>query len=246
MLLKSEKYFLFFLVLFTLFFLVKGCVLLDFRLVFLCLLTLVLFCLVQFLERLLKIRISSFMRGLLFLFIFCAEVLGEGFTFYMTFPYWDNILHFVFGFISACFGFSIMKFFLKREKIRDNFGFILVFFALCFSMTIGVVWEFFEFGMDKYFGYDMQKDTFIKKINSANIGESFNDIVFSTDDILYTEIYTNEGMIRLDKGYLDIGLIDTMEDLKMNGLGALFMLVFGVIRKSYFDEFFLIRESQKK
>ena len=39
--------------------------------------------------------------------------------------------------------------------------------AFCFSMTIGVMWEFWECGMDLFLGMDMQKDTIVHSISTV-------------------------------------------------------------------------------
>ncbi len=78
-------------------------------------------------------------------------------------------------------------------------------------MTIGVLWEFFEFGMDRLFHMDMQKDTIT--ISSVMLDPTNRNIPITIDNI--TSVAVN-GQDLGFSGYLDIGLYDTMEDLFVN------------------------------
>lgn len=91
---------------------------------------------------------------------------------------------------------------------------------------MSVLWEFFEFSMDRYLGFDMQKDTYVDRINTASFENDDEDFVDSINNILYTDIYFDNDFYRIDNGYLDIGLIDTMEDMFFNVIGSLF---FGIL-----------------
>ena len=96
--------------------------------------------------------------------------------------------------------------------------------AFCFSMTIGVIWEFFEFSMDMFLGYDMQKDTVIHIINSVSlIPDNLNSV---TRIAGIKSVIVNGKDLGL-KGYLDIGLIDTMQDLFVNFIGAFVFSIIG-------------------
>ena len=174
----------------------------------------------EYLEKLSKLELSFSLKLLLVVFIFCAQVFGEILNFYFVIPFWDNILHLIAGFISSCFGFSIIYCWgLKSNKEKTTF-LISFIFLICFSITISVMWEFFEFSMDRYLGFDMQKDTYVDKFNTVSIGDVDIGFVNSFDNILYTDIYYDSDFYRINKGYLDIGLIDTMEDMFFNLVGA--------------------------
>ncbi len=95
-------------------------------------------------------------------FIFAAEILGEVNAFYVLIPGWDTIQHTLNGFLAAAVGFSLVMILNDNEGLTfDLSPFFLALTAFCFSMTIGVLWEFFEFAMDCFFHTDMQKDTVI-------------------------------------------------------------------------------------
>ena len=196
--------------------------------VFLCLLTLVLFVIPFFVEDKLKVSIPNVLEIIILLFIFSAEILGEIQNFYNIIPNWDTILHTLNGFLAAAIGFSLIDILNRTDKF--NFELSPIFVALvsfCFSMTVGVVWEFFEFSADNILKTDMQKDTIVNQISSVNLknANAFDPEIIK--DIKKTEIYYGNDMITISDGYLDIGIIDTMEDLLVNFIGALFFSILG-------------------
>lgn len=200
----------------------------NFENVLLCILSLVLFLIPAFVEKTFKIDLPTILEVLIFLFIFSAEILGEINNFYGKFQYFDDILHTINGFLAASVGFSLI--YLLNEK-SDSFNLSPLFVSLvafCFSMTIGVVWEFFEYGMDNIFNLDMQKDEYVYNINTVTIDPLQNNNVVKIKDANYTVIYDTSGneLITLE-GYLDIGLHDTMKDLLVNFIGALIFSIFG-------------------
>ena len=202
----------------------------NYNVIFISILTILLFYSVEFLEKIGKFMIPFVLKFLLFLFIFGAEILGEIFDFYGYIDIWDSLLHYMAGFLSACFGFSMIRSF---RKLYDNFKslpVVCLVIVVCFSMTLGVIWEFFEFNMDKYFDFDMQKDTVVDRINSVSLNDDEGSKVVKVDGILFTEIHTLDGVIRIDDGYLDIGLVDTISDMKINMVGA---FTFGVLSAFY-------------
>ena len=197
--------------------------------VFLCVLTLILFIIPFFIEEKLKVNIPSVLEIIILLFIFSAEILGEIQNFYNIFPNWDMILHTLNGFLAAAIGFSLIDNLNRTEKI--NFEMSPLFVALvsfCFSMTVGIVWEFFEYSADTLFKSDMQKDTIVNRISSVSleVAEGFNPETL--DDISKTVIYYGDNQtITIANGYLDIGLIDTIEDLLVNFIGAITFSILG-------------------
>ncbi|MPM76468.1 hypothetical protein SDC9_123466 [bioreactor metagenome] len=102
--------------------------------------------------------------------------------------------------------------------------------AFCFSMTIGVVWEFFEFSMDIFFGMDMQKDTIIHTVRSVALDPTGKQKIVVIKDI--SEVVVNGQELGVG-GYLDIGLIDTMKDLFVNFIGAVAFCLAGYFYLRY-------------
>ena len=131
--------------------------------VFLCALTLLLLIMPSLVQITFKVELPTTLEIIILLFIFAAEVLGEISEFYLVFPFWDSVLHTLNGFLAAAIGFSLVDLLNRSERTVFNLSPVFTaIVAFCFSMTIGVVWEFFEFGMDQIGGYDMQKDTVIR------------------------------------------------------------------------------------
>ena len=197
---------------------------------FICLLTLVLLVTPLFIEEKFNIEIPGTLEVIIFLFIFAAEILGELNSFYTLFPKWDMILHTINGFIMGAIGLFLIELLNDSDKVSIKLSPLFVaIVSFCFSMTIGVVWEFFEFGMDNIFNLDMQKDTVVTKINSVTFDpDGLNKVhTINIDKIVVNEEEWNYG------GYIDIGLIDTMNDLLVNFVGASLFAVLGYFYSKY-------------
>ena len=202
----------------------------DFESVFLCGLTLVLFLLPTVFERTLMIDLPNTLEIIIMLFIFAAEILGEISSFYTTFKNWDTILHTINGFLCAAIGFALVDMLNRTEKFSLSLSPVFMsIVAFCFSMTIGVLWEFFECGMDQLLFLDMQKDTVVNTISSVMLDPAgMNNRVMITD-IVDTIVVTADGrQIALGLGgYLDVGILDTMKDLFVNFIGAVAFSIIG-------------------
>lgn len=197
-----------------------------------CVLTLVLFLLPSLFEQLLKIEIPPVFQIIIYLFIFAAEILGEVNKYYTAIPGWDTMLHTINGFLCAAIGFSLFNILNRGSKSMQLSPFYLSLVAFCFSMTVGVVWEFIEFTADQMFFLDMQKDFVVSSFASVTLDESNTQMPVRISEITRTIIETKNGdPVVIEGGYLDIGIIDTMKDLMVNFIGA---IVFSVI--GYFYE----------
>lgn len=194
--------------------------------VFMCFITLLLFTIPTIVDKALKIKLPSTLEIIIYLFIFSAEILGEIQNFYGIFRHWDTILHTLNGFLMGAIGFSLIDILNKRHVFQMNLSpFFVSLFAFCFSMTIGVLWEFGEFTLDRYFHKDCQKDTIINTVISEKIGD--NHEKEKLEEITEVKIYSNQNQVTIMDGYLDIGLIDTMEDLFVNFIGAIVFSTLG-------------------
>lgn len=192
---------------------------------FLCILTLILLVMPSLIQVTFKIELPTVLEILILIFIFAAEILGEIREYYVIFPMWDTVLHTINGFLAAAIGFSMVDLLNRSEKTMFQLSpLFTAVVAFCFSMMIGVVWEFFEFGMDTFFGLDMQKDTVIYAIHSVTLDPNGGNVVRNIDPIKSVVVNGEELGIG---GYLDIGLIDTMKDLIVNFIGAVVFSVFG-------------------
>lgn len=198
----------------------------------LCILTLVLFTLPNIISNRLHVTLPEPLEIIVYLFIFCAEILGEIQNFYGIFEHWDTILHTLNGFLCAAIGFSLVDILNHNDAIEINMSpAFAAIVAFSFSMTVGIIWEFVEFGADQYLGKDMQKDRIVEEFNSVKINPSKENVPIKVDNIKKTEIYVNDGktIIVIDGGYLDIGLYDTMKDLIVNFLGAFIFSIIGYL-----------------
>ncbi len=191
---------------------------------FYCVLTLALFTLPSFFENKFNIDLPDTLEIIILLFIFASEILGELGSYYTKVPYWDTMLHTVNGFLCAAIGFALCDILNRNDKMKFKLSpLFLAIIAFCFSMTIGVLWEFFEFFMDVFMGTDMQKDFVIKNITSTLLGEDTHN-PFVAENIISTVVNGKDLGIR---GYLDIGLYDTMKDLFVNFIGAVVFSIIG-------------------
>ena len=216
----------------------------NFENVFLCILTLILFLLPTIFEKSLQIDLPNALEIIILLFIFAAEILGEIRAFYTTFAYWDTMLHTINGFLCAAIGFSLVDMCNRNKRVSLSLSPVyMAIVAFCFSMTIGVLWEFFEFSADYFLGMDMQKDTIVNAIHSVNLDPTLTNTVIHIRDIAdptggntpiaikgITDVIVVCGDEQIPLGvggYLDIGILDTMKDLWVNFIGAVVFSIVG-------------------
>jgi len=192
---------------------------------FFCILTFLLLYIPSWVQVRLHIELPPTLEIIILCFIFAAEILGEVNAFYVRIPGWDTMLHTLNGFLAAAVGFSLVMLLNDDERLTfDLSPLFLALVAFCFSMTIGVLWEFFEFFMDLFFHSDMQKDTVIHAIYTVALDPTLSNTAVAVPDI--REVAVNGQELGLG-GYLDIGLIDTMKDLLVNFIGAAVFSVIG-------------------
>lgn len=192
---------------------------------FVCTLSLVLFLVPAFFETNFGIELPSALEIIILLFIFAAEILGELGSYYVKVPVWDTALHTINGFLCAAVGFSLVDIINRNERFKFQLSpLFLAIVAFCFSMTIGVLWEMFEFTADMVFKTDMQKDFVVHTISSVALDPTNSNKAVIIDGI--TDVAVNGKSLGLG-GYLDIGLIDTMKDLIVNFVGAVVFSIIG-------------------
>ena len=202
----------------------------NYESVFLCALSLVLLILPSILQKRLYITLPSTLEVVILLFIFAAEILGELASFYVRVPNWDTMLHTVNGFLCAAVGFALVDMINRNERFSLKLSPVyLAIVAFCFSMTVGVLWEFFEFAADRFLGLDMQKDTVLSAIGSVALDPTMSNKVVRVKDIADVIIVHSDGSQQTLGlgGYLDVGLFDTMKDLFVNFIGAVVFSVIG-------------------
>ena len=194
----------------------------------LCVLALILFTLPTVLADKLRITLPSLLESMVYLFIFASAILGGINNFYKIIPIWDTILHTLNGFLCAGIGFSLVDLLNTNSKSINLSPLYVAIVAFCFSMTIGVLWEFGEFSADYILSMDFQRDRIVNRVASLKLDKKKESSTIRITDIYKTEIYSKkEGKVTIDNGYLDIGLIDTIKDLFVNLIGAVVFSIIG-------------------
>ena len=150
-----------------------------------------------------RLRFSSGVKIAIVLFIFAAELLGEIESFYEKIPWWDNMLHSLSGIILGLIGFMLVYAMNESDKVRISLSPLFVAaFAFFFAVAAGAVWEIIEFSGDRLFSMNMQKFRPPQGVN---------------------ELMT-------DSWRFDEGLIDTMTDIILDTVSALFISVLGFVK----------------
>lgn len=140
-----------------------------------------------------------------------GPMMGQCWNFYYTISWWDKLLHISGGVMFAIVGAYFFELLTKR---KDHFIGAAI-FALCFSMAIAALWEFIEFGADRFLGMDMQDDLLVTHLTSYLLGEGIG-VTGSIENI--QSVVVNGAQL---PGYIDIGLTDSMLDMMLESLGAL-------------------------
>lgn len=123
-----------------------------------CILGLIVMFIPSIIERKKSIDIPDSMEILYFIFLFFAIVLGEVRDFYYVIPYWDTILHAFSAGMLASLGFVLVAIFKKTGRLKYYLSpFYIALFSFCFALTIGVVWEIYEYLADGLLSLNMQK-----------------------------------------------------------------------------------------
>ena len=201
--------------------------------VFYCILSLILFLLPAFVTKNFGIELPQTLEIIVLAFVFAAEILGELAGFYQKVTLWDSMLHTTTGFLAAAIGFALLDIFNKNEHFKFQVSPVyMAIVAFCFSMTVAAVWEIFEFSMDTFLGFDMQKDMVVSTIGSVSLDLSKSNEVITISDIAKVTVTCADGTVYdLSDygiyGYLDIGIRDTMKDIIVNLIGAVAFSVIG-------------------
>ena len=166
-----------------------------------CILGLVTIHLPSMLERRLRFELPGLLYGFYIVFLYCAIFLGEVRSFYYLFPRWDSILHFFSSMMTGFFGLMVVTILNRDRHVSMNLSPLFVcLFAFCFSVTIGSLWEIYEFLGDGLFGLNMQK--FMTAQGELLVGhdalrDTMKDIIV---DVLGALLASVIGMISIRRG----------------------------------------------
>ncbi|EUJ31506.1 hypothetical protein [Listeria cornellensis] len=171
-----------------------------------CILGLVAMFLPSILGRRFKFEIPGNMYLVFIIFLYCSIYLGEVQSFYYLIPNWDTILHTFSGAMLGALGFSVISFLNEDERTTMNLSPAFVaLFAVCFAVTLGVVWEFYEFASDRWLGMNMQKTMLedgTKLAGTAAVTDTMEDLFV---DFLGAFVFATIGYINLKrkKGWME-------------------------------------------
>ena len=166
-----------------------------------CILGLVTIHLPGILERRLRFELPGLLYGFYIVFLYCAIFLGEVRSLYYLFPRWDSILHFFSSLMTGFFGLMVVTILNRDRHVSMNLSPLFVcLFAFCFSVTIGSLWEIYEFIGDGLFGLNMQK--FMTAQGELLVGhnalrDTMKDIIV---DVLGALLASVIGMISIRRG----------------------------------------------
>jgi hypothetical protein len=107
-----------------------------------------------------EIKIPVGFTAAIIAFIFATLFLGEVGNFYERYWWWDIFLHTGSAIGFGLIGFVVMLILLKGDKLAAP-PLVVAMFSFCFAVSIGGIWEIFEFAMDQLFGLNMQKSGLI-------------------------------------------------------------------------------------
>ena len=154
---------------------VRGWIVSDHSQDFLIILTFAMTYYPSILEKRFGVYLPNGLQIVITLFIFAAQVLGELNGFYTSVPWWDLMLHTISGTVLGMIGFLFV--YLLNEKGDANVNLspaFVIIFAFCFALTIGVFWEFFEYGSDRLLGYNMQR---FRLPGEDGLVDTMNDLI---------------------------------------------------------------------
>lgn len=209
----------------------------DYKMLLLCIATFALLLIPTAVERgfSCRIRMNVYLFGLAYAL---GPMLGDCYKLYYSTTWWDKLLHISGGVMFALFGLYLFGFLSGKNKRL----LACALFAVCFSVTLSVLWEFIEFGCDQLFGTDMQRDTVISSIHSYSLSTELGTV----ESIENIEMVTVNGDRLPVNGYLDIGLIDSMTDMLFESLGAFLVSILYLLDKGRHPAFVMRRKGAEK
>ena len=178
-----------------------------------CMLAVVVMFLPSIVQKRWNLAIPNYMYILFFIFLYCAVYLGEVRNFYYLVPHWDTILHTFSGVMLGALGFTLVEIFNSAERVPINLSpFFVAFFAFCFALAAGAVWEIYEFSLDGLMGMNMQKYALADgtlRIGRDAVCDTMKDIIV---DALGALIMSVVGYIMLKRGKWKNKAVKTQEE----------------------------------
>lgn len=186
-------------------------------------------------EYLIGFRVG-YILTVLIIFSACGGLLGSSYNIYMILPWFDSLLHAVSGILFFAAGFMLGEVFFGKDNVNKHF-FGKLAFAIFFSTTVGVAWEFFEYLISETMGFDMLEDAMVTDIQSYLLSQSHN-VAVELNDITQTVITYDGGKEWvINGGYMDLGLYDTLNDLLIAAAGTVSIAIVSIISFYKFPKF---------
>lgn len=146
-----------------------------------CILGVIAFFIPNIISKKAKIVIPSNMYLLYIIFLYAAVFLGEVRNYFYKVPHWDTILHTCSGAMLGALGFSFVNILNKHEKVNVELSPIFVaLFAFGFAITLGVMWEIYEYTFDGLLGLNMQKfalENGTQLVGRAALQDTMEDLI---------------------------------------------------------------------
>ena len=138
------------------------------------------------------IEIPHYIFVLYYIFLYCAIYLGEVQSFYYLVPHWDTMLHGFSAVMLGALGFSLVSILnnAKNVEVRLNPLFEGL-FAFCFALTVGALWEIYEFAFDSVLGLNMQKfrlESGEALVGRAALADTMKDIIVDAAGALLVSV----------------------------------------------------------
>ena len=134
-------------------------------------------------ERRLRVPLPVEFTLLTCIILFASFVLGEVRDFYELIWWWDLALHGMSAMLMGFIGFLAVYVFHMTHRIKIKPLHVAA-FTFGFAVTIGTLWEIFEFLMDWYVGTNMQKSGLVDTMTDLIIN-AFGALVAATTGFLY-------------------------------------------------------------
>jgi len=132
-----------------------------------------------FVKKRTQIQIPIELQFIILVFIYATLFLGEIHGYYNKYFWWDDILHFGSAIVFGLIGFTILCIMYSKEKIKAK-PIVIATFSFFFAVGIGAIWEIFEFSMDQFFGFNMQK---------SGLMDTMSDLIMDTLGALIASIF---------------------------------------------------------
>lgn len=149
-----------------------------------CILGIIMMTIPSILNRRWSFDIPNNMHMLYFVFLYCAIYLGEVRSFYYIIPQWDTILHAFSGAMLGAFGFTLVSILNNAVQVKVELSpFFVALFAFCFALSIGALWEIYEYGMDALLSLNMQKfalENGTLLLGHAALDDTMKDLIVDT------------------------------------------------------------------